>query len=588
MKRGLRQGDPLSPFLFLIMAEVLNKMLLKAEAMGFFKGVEVGGDQVKVTHLQFADDTLIFCEPNMEFLTNIKRLLSIFQDFSGLAVNYAKTGLIVIGKDAQWAEEAATTLQCSRVELPITYLGVPLGANMNRAASWQPIIERIQNRLSSWKPSCLSRAGKLTLIRAVLNSLPVYYLSIFRMPKKVAAEINRIQTRFLWSSKKEGKFAALVKWDIVQRPKNQGGLGVGDLLVKNAALLFKWWWRYACEEGTFWRRVIQSLYEEDQGILVGNDNPKLNGPWRAIKKLASEKSPVTTAFFTARKIQIGENSKILFWKDVWLKEQPLRLTFPTLYNVSSQKEETVSSMGWFEGRVWRWTLSWNSQLTDVAQQELGELQALLANHHPERNGRDTMKWGSKETFTVKELILRTNKLLEAEAMVDSLVCTVWKNIAPPKVEFMLWLALLGKLNTRELLVKKGVLPSHENKCSFCSQQSEDFNHLLLKCQYSWSIWCNFAAEFGVLMAEQQRQQDFRQFYEWWLTKNFHSQHSKKEFILTFFAIAWSLWTERNKIVFEQQTLEMHILQLKIRWRIEWWKKAWKSSPRYTAEQRSRT
>ena len=243
MERGLRQGDPLSPFLFVIMAEVLNKMLLKAEALGFFKGLEVGVGQVKITHLQFADDTLIFCEPKMDFLVNIKRLLSIFQGFSGLTVNYAKSGLTVLGKDGQWAEEAAAALQCGLVELPITYLGVPLGANMNRSTSWQPIIERIQQRLSSWKASCLSRAGKLTLIKAVLSSLPVYYLSIFRMPKKVAIEINRIQRRFLWCSKHEGKFAALVKWEVVQRPKNQGGLGVGDLLMKNATLLFKWWWR---------------------------------------------------------------------------------------------------------------------------------------------------------------------------------------------------------------------------------------------------------------------------------------------------------------------------------------------------------
>ena len=80
---------------------------------------------------------------------------------------------------------------------------------MNKFSSWQPIIERIQYRLSSWKASCLSRAGKLTLIKAMLSSLPVYYLSIFKMPKKVAAEINSVQTRFLWSSKHEGRFAAL-------------------------------------------------------------------------------------------------------------------------------------------------------------------------------------------------------------------------------------------------------------------------------------------------------------------------------------------------------------------------------------------
>jgi len=76
------------------------------------------------------------------------------------------------------------------------------------------------------------------------------------MPKKVAAEINKIQRRFLWSGKHDKRFTAMVKWEVVQRPKDQGGLGVGDLLLKNAALLLKWWWRYTCEEGALWRRVI--------------------------------------------------------------------------------------------------------------------------------------------------------------------------------------------------------------------------------------------------------------------------------------------------------------------------------------------
>jgi len=84
------------------------------------------------------------------------------------------------------------------------------------------------------------------------------------MPKKVAKEIIRLQSRFLWNGKAGRGYSALVKWDVIQRPKKQGGLGVGDPMIKNAALLFKWWWRFACEEGAMWRRVIQSIHEEEQ------------------------------------------------------------------------------------------------------------------------------------------------------------------------------------------------------------------------------------------------------------------------------------------------------------------------------------
>ena len=90
------------------------------------------------------------------------------------------------------------------------------------------------------------------------------------MPKKVALEINKIQRRFLWSSKHNSKTTALVKWEIVQKPKKEGGLGVGDLVIKNAALLFKWWWRFACEEGAAWRSVILSIYEDENVMLPTN------------------------------------------------------------------------------------------------------------------------------------------------------------------------------------------------------------------------------------------------------------------------------------------------------------------------------
>ena len=102
----------------------------------------------------------------------------------------------------------------------------------------------------------------MVLIKVVLNSLPIYYLSLFKLRTKVAQEINKLQRRFLWSGQKNGRYNALVKWEILQKSKEKGGLGVTDCTLKNAALLFKWWWRYACEEGSQWRRVVDSIQED--------------------------------------------------------------------------------------------------------------------------------------------------------------------------------------------------------------------------------------------------------------------------------------------------------------------------------------
>ena len=148
---------------------------------------------------------------------------------------------------------------------------------MKKVSSWQGILEKVQKRLSSWKGSCLPRAGRLRLIMAVLNCLPIYYLSIFRMLKKVAVEITKMQRKFLWSGNKEGRSNALVRWEVVQRPKKSRGLGAGDLLLKNAALLFKWWWRYSCEEGSLWRKVVNSIHNEDLTLMPSKNISQFPG-----------------------------------------------------------------------------------------------------------------------------------------------------------------------------------------------------------------------------------------------------------------------------------------------------------------------
>jgi len=204
----------------------------------------------------------------------------------------------VLGRDEAWARESADILGCEFVKLPILYLGIPLGANMKKSASWQPIIDKIQSKLQAWKCSCLSRAGRLTLIKAVLNCLPIYYLSLFSMPKKVAEEVIRLQRRFLWNGDKSGRCFPLVKWELVQQPKCKGGLGVGDLVMKNAALLFKWWWRYASEENAFWRRVVQSIHNEDEAIFPSSSLSKVPGTWQNIKKALLEKKPAAQIFST--------------------------------------------------------------------------------------------------------------------------------------------------------------------------------------------------------------------------------------------------------------------------------------------------
>ncbi|RVW41751.1 putative mitochondrial protein [Vitis vinifera] len=137
--RGLRQGDPLSPFLFTLVADVLSRMLLRAEERNMLEGFRVGRNRTRVSHLQFADDTIFFSNTREEDLQTLKSLLLAFGHISGLRAG----------------------------------------------GFWDPVIERISRRLDGWQKAYLSFGGRITLIQSCLTHMPCYFLSLFKLPASV-------------------------------------------------------------------------------------------------------------------------------------------------------------------------------------------------------------------------------------------------------------------------------------------------------------------------------------------------------------------------------------------------------------------
>lgn len=135
MERGLRQGDLISPFLFVLATEAFNKMMKTSLDMNLIQGLKVAQSQVSISHLKFPDDTLTFCPAKRRILSNIRRLLDCFQLLSCLNINFSKSGLIVLGKERDWGEQMAVKLGCQLVQLPIPYLGIPLGANTTKVST---------------------------------------------------------------------------------------------------------------------------------------------------------------------------------------------------------------------------------------------------------------------------------------------------------------------------------------------------------------------------------------------------------------------------------------------------------------------
>ena len=176
----------------------------------------------------------------------------------GLKVNTLKNEMVPIGEVPN-VHVLAEILGCRIGSLPMTYLGMPLGASHKSPTIWNLILEKIECKLVGWKKMYLSKGGRLTLLESTLSSLPTYYLSLFTIPTHVANKIERLQRDFLWGDSK----THLVGWDKVCAPLENGGLGVRKLITFNKALLGKWLWRFGIEETRLWRRVVALKFGEE-------------------------------------------------------------------------------------------------------------------------------------------------------------------------------------------------------------------------------------------------------------------------------------------------------------------------------------
>ena len=222
----------------------------------------MSGPSLNISHLFFADDTIIFCEARKDHLTYLGWILFWFEAASGLRINLAKSEVIPVGEVVE-VEELAVELGCRVGTLPSQYLGLPLGAPNRAPYIWDGVEERVRRRLALWKRQYISKGGRVTLIKSTLASMPIYQMSIFRMPKVVVRRIEKVQRDFLWGEGNMERKVHLVKWEVVCTDKEKGGLGLRKLALLNKALLGKWIWRYACEKNILWRQVIKVKYGQE-------------------------------------------------------------------------------------------------------------------------------------------------------------------------------------------------------------------------------------------------------------------------------------------------------------------------------------
>ena len=149
-----------------------------------------------VSHLQYADDTIFFGEWNRDNAKALMCILKCFEEVSGLRVNYNKSKLYGVGVSESELSDMARWMKCGIGDFPFTYLGLPIGENMRKVGAWNGVVEKFKKRLTEWKAKTLSFGGRLTLVKSVLGSLPLYFFSMFRVPLSVIKLLERVRKNF--------------------------------------------------------------------------------------------------------------------------------------------------------------------------------------------------------------------------------------------------------------------------------------------------------------------------------------------------------------------------------------------------------
>lgn len=237
-RRGVRQGDPLSPLLFVLAADFLQSMINKAKDMGLLR-LPIPSSSNDFPVIQYADDTLIVVEGDVRQLFFLRSLLNSFSMSTGLKVNFGKSMMVPINVSDDKLDILARTFGCSKGSLPFTYLGLPLSIDRPRAQDFLPLVSKCERRLTGVS-SFLNQDGRLQITNAVLTALPTFFMCTLLLPKGVIKEIDKYRKHCLWkgsdiNARKPPKAA----WKLVRTPKSEGGLGVIDLEKQNKALLSK-------------------------------------------------------------------------------------------------------------------------------------------------------------------------------------------------------------------------------------------------------------------------------------------------------------------------------------------------------------
>ncbi|GJR98447.1 RNA-directed DNA polymerase, eukaryota, partial [Tanacetum coccineum] len=539
--RGLKQGDPLSPFLFILIMESLHLSFQRVVDVGMFQDIKLGAS-VNLSHMFYADDAVFVGQWNDSNITTLVHVLECFYRVSGLKINMGKSKIMGVHVDNAKVSRAAVKLGCLILKAPFSYLGSIVGGDMNRLQTWNDIVDRVKRRLSKWKMTTLSIGGRLTLVKSVLGSMPIFHMAMFKVPSGVLRTLESIRSHFFNGHDIQSKKVSWVSWKKVLAHKERGGLGVSSLYALNRGLMFKWVWRFLNHDTSLWARVIKAIHGVDGNIGMGT-RVSYKSCWMNIVNEVKVLLNKGIDLMNFTRIRLGNGESTVFWEDSWNEGGKLKDRFPRLYTLETCKWVTVGR------KIAQPSLMHSFRRPPrggAEQAQMEELETLMQSVILTPIS-DRMTWtlDSSGEFSVASV----RKLIDNKLLPEGDHETRWIKFVPIKVNIHAWKVMADSLPTRFNISRRGI-DIDSLVCVNCDRGVETSRHLFFECCMAKQVTQLINRWWDVSDMEI----DSYERWKTWLVNIRMPSRNKKMLEGVYYVMWWLIWSFRNKKIFEAKVL----------------------------------
>ncbi|KAA3465749.1 reverse transcriptase [Gossypium australe] len=526
---GLRQGDPLSPFLFLICSEGLSALMRTAKKNGLLRGAKASRKGLEISHLLFADDCMMFGEATEKGARVLKDLLNTYERCSGQCVNFGKSTIFYSTNTTEGSKAAVGRLLGVRSSSsPKKYLGLPNMVGRQKKEAFQNLVDRIASRIERWSSRLLSQGGKEVFIKSVLQAIPTHAMSCFLFPRVLCEKIESILARFWWQKGPGKRGIHWCQWRFLCRSKEEGGLGFRRMAQFNISLLAKQGWRLLNFLNSLVARAFKAKYFPNTNFLHLRLGSLCSYIWRNIwaTKGTLEKGLLW---------KVGTGSNISISQDTWIPDYVNGRLLSSFDNLQCDKVAELISSNETE---WNKELIVNTFPADVAELIL-RIPLSMEPHE------EFLAWSGEPmgVFSVRssyKLLQRLDPTAYAlHNIYKDFYRRLWQIEIPSKMKIFIWKIswnyIASKVNMYNRRLVNNIL------CPRCGGDDEMLNHLFRECPVSAEIW-RMLPEVNLTGFTNNEFSD-------WLTMVVASLSLEKS--RTFCIALWSIWGDRNSRIHEK-------------------------------------